>query len=98
MLAASRQPVWATLSNTRPGRGLLVQQLPVALPGQRVLLGQGLVHPAHPVERLQLGVQNDPVVRFGQEIIAAGRKTSGQILGVGQGGEENHRHQPVARQ
>ncbi len=81
-----------------PCRALLVQHLLVLAPNLVTLVRQCLVQGPHTIKRVDLRLENHPIVGFHEKIVAASLKTSGQISGPGQGSEKDERHQALTRQ
>ncbi len=82
----------------RLGGPMFVEQLLIAPSDQVALLEHGRLQAAQAMHGLDLGFENDRVVRLGDEVVTAGLEATDQRFVLGQRGEKDDRDQLVPGQ
>ena len=82
----------------RLGGPMFVEQLLIAPGDQVALLEHGRLQAAQAMHGLNLGFENDRVVRLGDEVVAASLEAADQRFVLGQRGEKDDRDQLIAGQ
>nr|GFB62083.1 hypothetical protein [Tanacetum cinerariifolium] len=86
------------LVKQRLGHALFVEQVFVVAGDQVALMQDRFLQHAQPVHGVDLRRQHQLVVGLGNEIVATGVQTAGEVFAFGQRGQEDDRHQCITRQ